>query len=961
MPSLRRVAAASILALFCAISALAQQPAAPAAPGGSCAVPSFSKVVNETNFFNEQQEIWLGQILDEQVLKQYNVVEDPEHDYLQKMGERMLAQLPPTSRHYDFYIIDYPINNAFSLGGSKIYVTRQLIAFLQNEDELAGLLGHEIGHVVTHQVAIDVTRMFRKALNATQVGDRNDIFQKWNQLEDIWAKKRASFGDFNREEDEQQIADRIGLFAMMRAGYQPSHLADFFDRLTENKGKTGNFLTDFFGTTSPNSKRVRLLINKAAPLPPQCVSSLSAGSAGHFLDWQKAVIGAGRAIAREKVGGIVRKTTLEPPLRGSLQYLQFSPDGQFLLAQDESSVFVLSRQPLATLFRIDALGAKWPQFSADSRSLVFYDDELRVEKWDIEKRQRVWIHQVVIAGRCLETSLAPSGEVLACVRRHKDDFALELLDVASGTVLFSHEVWARSELQFGTGATTFAIRQPKFALEFSPDSRYFVLGANQSTTFDPEKNRYSDVPGQALAYDLEKKREVSLPASIKQIVCTSFVFMSGDQIAGYNPDHPLRSSLVRFPSGELIQEFPLEVNGFQLRGKLIAPAKGPYVLVSPAAMYPIAAISLELKKLALGYRTPALAIYDQTIAAEELGGRVALYSMAEKKPLSGVQLPFSPLPRLDASTFSADGKWLAASGHTSGGVWNTETGQRALNTEHFTGGFFDHDQVFATSYKFEDKPKVVRLDPSGKSREDLYAIDVPTAQKKEAWRHAYLFQTGNLLISQPEESKGHFKVEAREIRTNQLVWTHEFVRFMPTFFYSQAGNTLTLVFDSYDGIKAEARSDPVLNQRFSTMQDKRFANLIQVLDPATGKTQGAVLVGTGEVSFLLRDAVTAGDTVLVYDSENRTQVYSLKSGEQKGKVLGKFQAISTAGDKMLVENSKGECELYDTSTLQSLAHFTFPARLVHAEFASTGNLMVLTADQIVYELNTPSTQQAGIR
>jgi len=53
--------------------------------------------------------------------------------------------------------------------------------------------------------------------------------------------------------------------------------------------------------------------------------------------------------------------------------------------------------------------------------------------------------------------------------------------------------------------------------------------------------------------------------------------------------------------------------------------------------------------------------------------------------------------------------------------------------------------------------------------------------------------------------------------------------------------------------------------------------------------------------------------------------------------------------------------LYDTATLQSLAHFTFPARLIHAEFVSTGNLLVLTADQIVYELNTPGTQQAGVR
>jgi outer membrane protein assembly factor BamB len=145
------------------------------------------------------------------------------------------------------------------------------------------------------------------------------------------------------------------------------------------------------------------------------------------------------------------------------------------------------------------------------------------------------------------------------------------------------------------------------------------------------------------------------------------------------------------------------------------------------------------------------------------------------------------------------------------------------------------------------------------------------------------------------------------------------------------------------------------------MAEKRFANLVQVLDPATGKTQGAVLVPTGEVSFILHEAVAAGDTVLVYDSQNRTQVYSLKSGEPKGKVLGKFQAISAAGDKMLVENAKGECELYDTSTLKSLAHFTFPARLVHAEFASSGDLLVLTSDQTVYALNASGRQQAGVQ
>ncbi|HEX7284908.1 MAG TPA: M48 family metalloprotease [Candidatus Angelobacter sp.] len=926
----------------------------------ACAAPTFPKLARDRNMFNEQQEAWLGEILDAQVVKSYNTIEDPEGDYLQKMGERMLAVLPPTGRDYKFFIIDAPINNAFSLGGSRIYIARQLIAFIQNEDEFAGLLGHEIGHVITHQIGLDVTRMFRKGLGVTEVGDRKDIFDKWNQLVDIQAKKHI-FRDEDREEDEQQIADRIGLYAMARAGYQPVRFADFFDRLVQLKGKTGNFFTDFFGTTSANSKRLRELIGKAQPLPPSCVAAPAADSAEHFARWQKAVAEAGRAVAREQVAGLMRKTRLQPPLRGSLGYIQFSPDGKYLLAQDESSIFVLRREPLANVFRVDALDAKWGIFSADSRALIFYDNELRVEKWDVETHQRQWVRQVTTAGRCLETALAPSGEVLACVRTHKDDFELELLDVATSKVLYSREVRARMELHFGPVAGGFGIRLPRFTAQFSPDSRYFVLGANESTTLEPEKNRYIEVPGLAVAYDLESKREISLPGSIKQIVCTSFVFLGADRIAGYNPDHPNRSALVRFPSGELIQEFPLEVNGFQLRGKMIAPVKGPYVLVTPAAMHPIAAIDLEQKRLALGYRAPALAIYDRTIAAEDVGGRVTFYSMAEKKPLASVQLPFSPLPRLEASSFSADGKWLAASGRTSGGVWNTETGQRALDTEHFTGGFFDHGQVFATSYKFEDKPKAVRLDPSNKTREDLYEIEVPVSAKKDPRRHAYLFQTGNLLISLPEEHKGRYNVEAREVRTNQLVWKHEFVFIPPTFFYSSAGNTLTLIYDSYDAVKAEAKNDPVLNQRYSTMPEKRFANLVQVLDPATGKTQGAVLVPTGEVSFVLHDAVAAGDTVLVYDSQNRTQVYSMKSGEQKGKVLGKVQAISAAGDKMLVENARGECELYDTATLKSLAKFTFPARLIHAEFASSGELLVLTSDQTVYMLNAADRQQAGVQ
>src|SRR5207253_244298 len=106
-------------------------------------------------------------------------------------------------------------------GGSRIYITRQLIAFLRNEDEMAGLLGHELGHIVTRQRSIEITRVFKKVLGVTQVGDRRDVLDKWNQLVDIWAKKNVHLEDRSEAEEDQRIADRVGVYSMARAGYQP--------------------------------------------------------------------------------------------------------------------------------------------------------------------------------------------------------------------------------------------------------------------------------------------------------------------------------------------------------------------------------------------------------------------------------------------------------------------------------------------------------------------------------------------------------------------------------------------------------------------------------------------------------------------------------------------------------------------------------------------------------------------
>jgi predicted Zn-dependent protease len=214
---------------------------APLPSGGSCSMPVNYTAEGSKNLFNEQQEQWLGEIADASMRRSFHVINDPDA-YLQRIGERLLAQLPPTIIPYHFVIVDSPGLNSFGLAGGRIYIYRRMISFAKSEDELAALLGHEIGHMIMHQAAIDISEWFR-AVGITSVGDRQDIFNKWNQLQDN-VRKLKKRPDGGHGQQEQLIADRIGLYALMRAGYDPAQFASFADRSFQTKGKTGGFWSD---------------------------------------------------------------------------------------------------------------------------------------------------------------------------------------------------------------------------------------------------------------------------------------------------------------------------------------------------------------------------------------------------------------------------------------------------------------------------------------------------------------------------------------------------------------------------------------------------------------------------------------------------------------------------------------------------------------------------------------------
>ena len=113
----------------------------------SCSV---NPVTGQQDFvmMSENQEISLGKKYHAQVLQQTPAYNDQElQNYVQRIGDSLSIKSHRPNLFYRFTVLDSPDINAFALPGGYIYINRGLMAYLSSEEELAAVLGHEIGHV----------------------------------------------------------------------------------------------------------------------------------------------------------------------------------------------------------------------------------------------------------------------------------------------------------------------------------------------------------------------------------------------------------------------------------------------------------------------------------------------------------------------------------------------------------------------------------------------------------------------------------------------------------------------------------------------------------------------------------------------------------------------------------------------------------------------------------------------
>ncbi|RPI49748.1 MAG: hypothetical protein EHM55_23040 [Acidobacteria bacterium] len=113
----------------------------------------------ELSFMSEAQEISVGRELDAQVRQEMGLYEDEDlQRYVQDLGMRLASRSQRPNLPWSFAVVDSPAVNAFALPGGFIYITRGILPYLDNEAQLVGVLGHEIGHVTARHSAQQYTR-----------------------------------------------------------------------------------------------------------------------------------------------------------------------------------------------------------------------------------------------------------------------------------------------------------------------------------------------------------------------------------------------------------------------------------------------------------------------------------------------------------------------------------------------------------------------------------------------------------------------------------------------------------------------------------------------------------------------------------------------------------------------------------------------------------------------------------
>src|SRR5688572_4904657 len=200
---------------------------------------------NELMLVSESQEIQMGTQYDSQVVATIGLYPDPAlQSYVQTLGTRLAATSERTKLPWTFRVMDDPAVNAFAVPGGYVYVTRGILAHMNNEAQLATVLGHEIGHVTARHTA---SQMSKQQLAQLGLVVGSIASQRIAQYAGVASQALSVlFLKFSRDNENQ--ADELGVRYSSRGNFDSREMANVMRLLDKLSAGGGGRLPEWLAT-----------------------------------------------------------------------------------------------------------------------------------------------------------------------------------------------------------------------------------------------------------------------------------------------------------------------------------------------------------------------------------------------------------------------------------------------------------------------------------------------------------------------------------------------------------------------------------------------------------------------------------------------------------------------------------------------------------------------------------------
>lgn len=230
---------------------------------------------------SDSEENKIGRMIMRQLREAGGLVTDPlVNEYIQSVGNRLSQHAHEGDLNFTFFVIDDPTLNAFALPGGFVGVHSGLLLTTANENELAGVLAHEIAHVSQRHIVRGAEAQSKNGLVATAAmvaailvgaatgADGDAISAAIAVAQGSAIQQRINFTRANEYE-----ADRVGIGFLADGGFDPLGMPAFFETMSRKSGAAASAVPEFFRTHPVTSNRIAESRDRALRYPPRAVPS----------------------------------------------------------------------------------------------------------------------------------------------------------------------------------------------------------------------------------------------------------------------------------------------------------------------------------------------------------------------------------------------------------------------------------------------------------------------------------------------------------------------------------------------------------------------------------------------------------------------------------------------------------------------------------------------------------------